>query len=94
MGKVKSPLYRGSYHRLSRALVAWANRTPDARCRSTACRYGNGTLDQHPPGSRWSAGHAWANDPHAPLQPEVLSCNVAEGNKRRRANEPRTLTWR
>jgi hypothetical protein len=90
----KSPLYSGSYHVRSRRLLALARANPATRCMSTACRYGNGTLAQHPAGSRWSAGHAWPNDPHAPLQPEILGCNVSEGNKRRRNNEPHTLTWR
>jgi hypothetical protein len=52
------------------------------------------TLGQHRRTTRgnapkWSAGHARPNDAFAPLRPEVLSCNVTEGNERRRNRRDR-----
>lgn len=85
-------LYAGNYQRRAKAVTRTAYLNPDTQC----ARCGK-TLAEHPPTKsgrqpKWHAGHAWPNDPNAPLRPEVESCNVAEGNDRRRGN-PHSETW-
>lgn len=91
-------LYAGSYTRRAKAVTRTAYRNPDTVCMSPKCRgWGNRTLAEHPPTRTgkpdvWSAGHKWAGDPSAPLQPEVRGCNIAERNQRLRGN-PHTETF-
>lgn len=73
--------YRGSYPRDAAVVRAAAYANPKTRCQSPTCKHGNGTLADHKPGARWTAGHVTDSQVGGRLQPEVDECNYAAGGR-------------
>lgn len=88
MAKAKAAHHRGDYQARAAKVRAWAYANPDTRCG----RCGK-TLDQHPPGDRWEAGHVNDGEVGGPLRPEGRSCNrraaAQRTNAKRQARVPR-----
>lgn len=88
--------YAGDHKRRAQRIVAAANANPTTRCLSPHCKYSNGTIADHPPGSTWDAGHVKDGQIGGPLQPEVAHCNRSAGallGLARRIGLARTEDW-
>lgn len=73
--------YRGRYAADAAAVRAAAYARPNTRCMSPTCKHDNGTLAEHRPGARWTAGHVVDSQIGGRLQPEVDECNFAAGGR-------------
>lgn len=91
-------LYGGSYPRRAKAVRDAANANPYTTCQAPVAPGGplcGLRLDQHPPGDSWTAGHVVPHDFHSDLVPQARSCNVREGNHRRKQppSNPHSVSW-
>lgn len=81
--------YQGSYHVRARRVREQAAADPLTRC--WRC---DRTLDQHPKGARWTAGHLTDGEVGGMLLPEASTCNysagASAGNRKRTGT---TATW-
>jgi len=93
MANTKAPHHRGAHQQIAKAIKAWGDSHPQARC--AKC---NNTLDKCGPRRdgrnrngtpcSWDAGHAIDGDPTAGYQLECSFCNrstgARAGNRKRR----------
>ena len=87
-----APAHRsGDYARRAKAVRQAAYADP-----LTACWRCGRTLDQHPAGDTWDAGHVLDGNPASALRPEASSCNRSAGaslGNRRRVGIVTTTDW-